>query len=453
MGAVVGAGASPPLPSSLAGRLREARALLLPYGYPSTVASSYAAYAGLAFCGSVFSSAAGVLSTQSLLLAVGVGAGAVPLAAALNWVLKDGLGQLGGVLAAALIRNRFDSDPKRWRLAAAVAQDAASLLEIATPLLPGAFLPLAAAANVGKNVAWLSASATRASLHSALALRGNLADVTAKAGSQSIAASVVGTALGIALSGAVGSAPQDILAAFAALSAAHLAGVYASLKCIALPTLSAARLDLAIDAWVRACPRERDSSGAGMPVPALHVRTPVEVAALEGFLPWQSPAAAAAVASVSAPHSICVGGDVTMLDDADFARFADLSGLWGSGTGSTTAAAGSENSRYLLGVARTRPRELQLFFAADAQWADVLTGYLHAMRLRALLDAGAVEGENAESITARDAALAESRAWTLRHAPAAMAALDAAGFWVGTPLIDLRPQRRLAVRVVDEVKI
>lgn len=33
--------------------------------------------------------------------AIGMGAGSVPMAAALNWVLKDGLGQLGGMTFTA----------------------------------------------------------------------------------------------------------------------------------------------------------------------------------------------------------------------------------------------------------------------------------------------------------------------------------------------------------------
>jgi hypothetical protein len=42
---------------------------------------------------------AAVLSMQALLYAVGLGAGSIPVAAALNWVMKDGLGQLGGKCA------------------------------------------------------------------------------------------------------------------------------------------------------------------------------------------------------------------------------------------------------------------------------------------------------------------------------------------------------------------
>ena len=52
---------------------------------------------------------------QALLMAIGVGAGSVPLAATLNWIIKDGLGQLGGVLYAGIMNDRFDSDPKRYR--------------------------------------------------------------------------------------------------------------------------------------------------------------------------------------------------------------------------------------------------------------------------------------------------------------------------------------------------
>ena len=47
-----------------------------------------------------------------------------------------------------------------------------------------------------------------------------------------------------------------------------------------------------------------------------------------------------------------------------------------------------------------------------------------------------------------DALLAASRAWALARAPAAVAALDAAGWWVGSPLIDTAPQRRLSAHAL-----
>lgn len=67
----------------------------------------------------------------------------------LNWILKDGLGQLGGVIFASMVGNRFDAEPRRWRFISAIALDAACLLEIATASVPQLFLPLAALANCG----------------------------------------------------------------------------------------------------------------------------------------------------------------------------------------------------------------------------------------------------------------------------------------------------------------
>ncbi|RYG41697.1 hypothetical protein EON68_02795, partial [archaeon] len=185
---------------------------------------------------------AAVLSTQALLYAVGLGAGSIPVAAALNWVIKDGLGQLGGVLSAALINNRFDADPKKWRYTSAMLLDISTLLEILTPLAPAAFVPLGALANVGKNISWLAASATRAGMHQTLAINGNLADVTAKAGSQTIAASTAGTVIGVALSPLIGSGATNILIAFLVLSFLHQLCVHLGLQRMVLPTLSAMRL-------------------------------------------------------------------------------------------------------------------------------------------------------------------------------------------------------------------
>jgi hypothetical protein len=152
---------------------------------------------------------------------------------------------LAGVLFASRVSNRFDADPKKFRMAAgkllifllivsyhlilspcffsfcsAYALDLATFIEILTPLVPFLFLPLASVANIGlffpcvvcfrfnssllmslscfftaKNIAWLSASSTRAAIHRSLIRQENMADVTAKAGSQTIAASLVGSLL------------------------------------------------------------------------------------------------------------------------------------------------------------------------------------------------------------------------------------------------------------------
>jgi hypothetical protein len=62
--------------------------------------------------------AAAVLASTFLLYSVGLGAGAIPTAGALNWVLKDGLGQLGTLLFGKAIAHSFDVNARMWYLAA-----------------------------------------------------------------------------------------------------------------------------------------------------------------------------------------------------------------------------------------------------------------------------------------------------------------------------------------------
>jgi hypothetical protein len=181
---------------------------------------------------------------QSLLYAIGLGAGAIPLAAALNWIIKDGLGQLGGVIYAAMMSNRFDSDPKRHRFISGLSLQMATFLEIVTPLFPGYFLLLASVSNVGKNISWLAASATRAQIHKTMSSSENLGDITGKAGSQSTAASLLGTALGILVSAISGSSFDHVFLAFAPFSFLTLFSLYLSNNQVVVKTLNSQRSEI-----------------------------------------------------------------------------------------------------------------------------------------------------------------------------------------------------------------
>ena len=49
-----------------------------------------------------------MLASTFLLYSVGLGAGAIPAAGAMNWVLKDGIGQLGTLAFGKAIAHNFD---------------------------------------------------------------------------------------------------------------------------------------------------------------------------------------------------------------------------------------------------------------------------------------------------------------------------------------------------------
>ena len=91
---------------------------------------------------------------QALLYAVGLGKGAIPTAAAINWVLKDGIGYLSKIMLAKYGRH-FDVQPKGWRLLADLLENGSYALELLTPIYPNLFVYLGAAAGAGKSAAGL----------------------------------------------------------------------------------------------------------------------------------------------------------------------------------------------------------------------------------------------------------------------------------------------------------
>lgn len=316
----------------------------LPAKYPESVAPGYFKFASYCFIASVSGSAAMVLSTQTLLLAVGVAGTnaqqASVMAGAFNWVLKDFVGQLGGVLFASQMgkTRAFDSDPKRWRMTAALALDAATLMEILSPLCyPSMVLIVASVANVFKNIGFLTASASRAALHQAVARTGNLGDVTAKAGSQSIMASLIGTSLGIGFSALLGHDVYNFTAGFCALTVIHQGCNYVSLKHVPLNFFNGQRLQLVVQHYTR--------TGT--------VLSPNEVSRLEAFLPFQSTAN---------PPWLKIGSPlVTLCPNPN-----DLGGL---------LKASTEES-YLLNL--KSPREVHLTYFRCAEGTDLIRGILHA---------------------------------------------------------------------------
>ncbi len=262
---------------------------LLPAGYPTSVQSGYSTYVSYCFLANTASTITMVLSTQTLLLAIGVGTQhAAPISATLNWIIKDGIGQFGGILFASKISvqttTSIDSDPKRWRMVSAIAMDCAMMMELATIAFPsgsssGSFLLLASVANIGKNIAFLTASASRAKLHQSLTKKDNLGDVTGKATSQSIVASLIGTGMGIAISPLLLGDGSDFFSV--GVGCLFLAGVheyctYNGLKSVVMKKLNRQRLEILLSLYLKKnCVSERNN-----------LISPEEISQRESYLPF-----------------------------------------------------------------------------------------------------------------------------------------------------------------------
>jgi len=127
---------------------------MLPEGFPESVTSDYLEYSLWRAVQGVACQVSGVLATQSLLYAVGLGKGAIPTAAAINWVLKDGIGYLSKIMLSNFGRH-FDVNPKGWRLFADLLENAAFGLEMSTPACPQFFVLIGAVAGASRSAASL----------------------------------------------------------------------------------------------------------------------------------------------------------------------------------------------------------------------------------------------------------------------------------------------------------
>ncbi|KAJ8444852.1 hypothetical protein Cgig2_029783 [Carnegiea gigantea] len=217
--------------------------LMLPEGFPDSVTSDYLDYSLWRGVQGIASQISGVLATQSLLYAVGLGKGAIPTAAAINWVLKDGIGYLSKIMLSKYGRH-FDVNPKGWRLWADLLENTAIGLEILTPAFPHLFVFIGAAAGAGRSAASLIQAATRSCFYAGFAAKRNFAEVIAKGEAQGMVSKSIGIMLGIALADGVGSSTPLALACFGVVTWIHMLCNLKSYQCIQLRTLNPYRANI-----------------------------------------------------------------------------------------------------------------------------------------------------------------------------------------------------------------
>ncbi|KAN0031565.1 hypothetical protein ACTFIV_005430 [Dictyostelium citrinum] len=231
------------------------KTLFLPKGYPSAVTSDYIGYQKWMFVQNVIGSTTYVLSTHALLTSViGISStSALPFAAAISWVLKDGLGATALVLFANKYSTLFDYDIKKYKFRGDLLHNFGVLLEMFTPFFQQFFLPLASISNLSKGLAGLIYGSTRASLNRSFSLKENIGDITAKYQSQSMAAYLSGMAIGSGIGMILSVFPMTSISNLSmvfALSFIHIYCGINAIKSIDLKTLNQQRTSILIDNWL-----------------------------------------------------------------------------------------------------------------------------------------------------------------------------------------------------------
>ncbi|KAF9273510.1 hypothetical protein BGZ88_003723 [Linnemannia elongata] len=360
-----------------------ALAVFLPKGFPESVTPNYWPFAKWQFVHNVAGSVTAVISTQSLLFAMGLGAGSIPMAAALNWIIKDGLGQLGGVVYASFVSDKFDSEPKRFRFQATVAMQGANVLELLTPLWPGSFLVIASISNIGKNMAWLASSATRAQMNKTFALRDNLGDITGKSGSQTTAAGLVGTGLGVVIAALMSHISEDptvlplvpMCLTFLPFSIFNIYSNYRSSHYVTTPSLNIPRAETVFYSVMKELifdkepGQKREKLSLAELVHKLEelVPTPMQVAHKEVFVTaYQSPFRVG-IEVEPAIHRFAGRGKGTEALDRAF-RQVDL----------------IQKEHYYM-MADIKANKVVIWFDKKARGKDLVQGFYHACATRAIM--------------------------------------------------------------------
>ncbi|XP_020942038.1 RUS1 family protein C16orf58 homolog [Sus scrofa] len=238
-GGVAPGTASPPLSRLLA--------VFLPQGFPDSVSPDYLPYQLWDSVQAFASSLSGSLATHAVLLGIGVGnAKASVSAATATWLVKDSTGMLGRIVFAWWMGSKMDCNAKQWRLFADILNDVAMFLEIVAPIFPLCFTVTVCISNLAKCIVGVAGGATRAALTMHQARRNNMADVSAKDGSQETLVGLAGLLVSLLMLPLVSDRPSLSLCCFFFLTALHIYANYRAVRALVIETLNEGRLWLVL---------------------------------------------------------------------------------------------------------------------------------------------------------------------------------------------------------------
>eukprot|EP01117_Protostelium_nocturnum_P013465 TRINITY_DN5025_c0_g1_i2.p2 TRINITY_DN5025_c0_g1~~TRINITY_DN5025_c0_g1_i2.p2 ORF type:complete len:454 (-),score=141.43 TRINITY_DN5025_c0_g1_i2:1556-2917(-) len=211
----------------------------LPDGYPQSVSSDYLNYQIWDSLQALCSSVTGLLATRAILQGVGVGnSEATASAAIVQWVIRDGTGMIGRIIFAWFQGTNLDANAKRWRFLADIFNDLAMTLELISPNFPHLFLPLICTSSVLKSIVGVAGGATRAAITQHQSRRNNMADVSAKDGSQETANALLGMLLGVLIAGPMFQSPSSIWILFFFFIFLHLFSNYKAVSSVSFDSLN-----------------------------------------------------------------------------------------------------------------------------------------------------------------------------------------------------------------------
>ncbi|TPX58457.1 hypothetical protein PhCBS80983_g03140 [Powellomyces hirtus] len=187
-----------------------------------------------------------------MLSSIGVGStAAAGGAVAIQWILKDGIGEIGKLFFIERFARSFDSHPKTWKLVGEVASLSGAFLQLCTVLAPSSwFLGLASTGYALRSIHFSIFGATHMTFTRNFALKGNVGDLVAKDDSQMSVSHLSGLLLGVTLL-SFSPSPVFLFSMFGILTPIHFAMTIALLRAANFEVLNQTTLSVICSMFVK----------------------------------------------------------------------------------------------------------------------------------------------------------------------------------------------------------
>lgn len=159
--------------------------------------NSYGKYLTWSCISNIIVSAENVLSTHSILSAISTDN--TELVRTANYIGKDIIGQVGGLLYMSKVSKDSDKDPKKFLFYLNIIQQSSYMANCITPMFPSYFLYIAGISNIAVNISFTGFGAINARCIQILATDDNIGEIYAKISIVNTIGSSLGMILGLVI--------------------------------------------------------------------------------------------------------------------------------------------------------------------------------------------------------------------------------------------------------------
>jgi len=227
--------------------------VFLPQGYPESVSADYLEYQVWDTVQAFASSINRTLAGYAVLKGQGVGdATATVTSAMVTWILRDGSGMISRITFAHAYGSSLDCNSKQWRFFADALNDCATFVELIAPLAPREyFTGIMCTAGLAYSLVGVAGGCTRSALTQHQAIRNNMADVSAKDGSQETLVNLVALFVSYVITMTCANHFALTWCLFAFFTCLHLYANYQAVHCLVIDTFNVRRFIVVADSFIK----------------------------------------------------------------------------------------------------------------------------------------------------------------------------------------------------------